>query len=1509
MSRYPLIKSLSLVNVNGISERTLDLVNPHEFAHNRQFGSSVSLLGNNGAGKTTLLGAFMLALIPDVRFISLGTSDEFTPKNKMAESEMFARLGNPCLVGLEIKPRQSDVHALYLIRCERATGTKIDTRFFRLSLPTGIKPLDCMVEYHEQSLKPATIDMIRDKAAQLGCQYRQFDNVDAYMLSLFEDGILPRPCKNPADKRKLAQIFHSAMAGKRDKAIERHLSDFLITQPRTDIKTVVEALQTTMRRLRQTGEELTKNSIDYNFFRTLLSTNAEISARAWAQVEYRYSFADKERSHCQQQFDDVVKKLNDNRASEEQIQKQIAEIQQELEKLGPAREELTRQIESAKSGAIYFKQREDASVALIALKPRFEEVSEQKLRHSAEMGQRRTELLKLKKNLEDIVQQLANQSTRFELAQKKAGLYKQACDLLEMVEKDLGKALDLSSLPALLSQQQEETNHLGRAGSLLKQQLDQADDIIAQHQDATTKILLTGDQIEPHQAQHWFLNKGIQLRKWEPCAAQLDGLTREQQSLVNDQRQAVRIRDEFLTIKLPRFPLDLGDYNGLLIERREAEREASGVLSQLDENHKQKQDLHEELKGGLLDVQTRHIEWVKYQPTVERLKRHHPDQELSAENLPHLTELLRKQNLDFKERITELNTEKKKYEQRLDVLKNRETGTLELLRQLSGLINGIPVADLYADIAVDEAGFTEAALGPLMQGILVADPEEAARTLLAEYGDNWILDDLVLLSPGEGVSIEQLMQGQFAHDLLFSDLTNRFVGDNLEFDPPWCVLEEPSGMRVSKVRIAPVLGERAREALIGNLEVQLSQTIELLDKTELAREQVIRSLEDCRYLSNDPWLALSCEPPLKQLQAQIADIEEQMLESKRQLQHQHARLEQLRLQATTLDRYGICAELLFRDFPSELEQIQVAIEQSNDASRLLSRYKETVYYIEQQCPFIRQNYPDDIAQLRHDSELAQTTYMRAAQLLSSLRMLYDVEDHFTEPYQHASKILKEEEGATELLRNQMDKLNEDISRLTGAGIEQRKRENELNEESSRLAAEINGKNDVIGMANRELSALPYVYESGLVTKLTAQKQVQDEQSAKLSSNKGKFEQDLRDVLMQRGQLEKEERITDVQLAEAIKTHQSLLELRTATVKALEKSKVHHELASRMRAILAQELDKEPEISVQKLNSLSMAAQKYGLPEDDPYSILLNQEEHDSKIKGLKYLGYYVAAIALFRRRARQDLIRALEPEEMLEQLEAACESAKRTLDNAKQQFMTDRSELGDAIYRRISDEQRAIRQLSKEMQGIEFGQIAEIRLVPEMKREYAATLDVLRTGGQGMDDLFNQTEDLSEALKRLYQHATGGQIEGEKLLDHKNYMVVKTEIRRKGRDIYEPLLDSTLSTGERIGSGLVVLIAIMKNWGRMSHGNKPFAIPLVLDEASRLDAHSQKTVHELARRTGSQILLAAPESLGKIIGTGYQLVRTTQGKHGQHQVKIHGIRDIEALKFDEDAFLRAMVGD
>ncbi|VEC91882.1 cell division protein MukB [Salmonella enterica subsp. enterica] len=101
----PLIRSLSIVNINGIMARTLNLVNPHALRTSRQYGGTVSLLGNNGAGKNVFVGRVYVSQIPDIRYISLGTKDDFKVSTSIKDSEMFPRLGQPSIVALEIEAR------------------------------------------------------------------------------------------------------------------------------------------------------------------------------------------------------------------------------------------------------------------------------------------------------------------------------------------------------------------------------------------------------------------------------------------------------------------------------------------------------------------------------------------------------------------------------------------------------------------------------------------------------------------------------------------------------------------------------------------------------------------------------------------------------------------------------------------------------------------------------------------------------------------------------------------------------------------------------------------------------------------------------------------------------------------------------------------------------------------------------------------------------------------------------------------------------------------------------------------------------------------------------------------------------------------------------------------------------------------------------------------------------------------------------------------------------------
>ncbi|WP_410963166.1 hypothetical protein, partial [Salmonella sp. SAL04292] len=82
-------------------------------------------------------------------------------------------------------------------------------------------------------------------------------------------------------------------------------------------------------------------------------------------------------------------------------------------------------------------------------------------------------------------------------------------------------------------------------------------------------------------------------------------------------------------------------------------------------------------------------------------------------------------------------------------------------------------AELYADIEVQDAGYFEAALGPLMFAILVnGDVDDAARQLLTQYDEQWPLPDILLISVTQPIDV--LRNGSFESELLFKDITDQY---------------------------------------------------------------------------------------------------------------------------------------------------------------------------------------------------------------------------------------------------------------------------------------------------------------------------------------------------------------------------------------------------------------------------------------------------------------------------------------------------------------------------------------------------------------------------------------------------------------------------------------------------------------------------------------------------------------------------------------------------------------
>ena len=127
-------------------------------------------------------------------------------------------------------------------------------------------------------------------------------------------------------------------------------------------------------------------------------------------------------------------------------------------------------------------------------------------------------------------------------------------------------------------------------------------------------------------------------------------------------------------------------------------------------------------------------------------------------------------------------------------------------------------------------------------------------------------------------------------------------------------------------------------------------------------------------------------------------------------------------------------------------------------------------------------------------------------------------------------------------------------------------------------------------------------------------------------------------------------------------------------------------------------------------------------------------------------------------------------------------------------------------------------------------------------------LDAMRT----QPDLFEQDAPLEDALAAMYRHIGGGQIQGDQLLDYRQYVRIGVQVQRLGRDVWADARAGALSTGESIGVGAAVLVVILDAWeqqaallkGRKAGQALRF---LFLDEANRLSPESLDTLTELLR--------------------------------------------------------------
>ncbi|WP_049537247.1 chromosome partition protein MukB [Vibrio harveyi] len=1513
----PILHSLSLVNLNGITARTLDLVELKELLAQQllsPFGNTVSLLGENGAGKTSILGAYQLSLVADMRFVSLGTSDKFKKAQKLIDSEMFHRLGNPSTVALEVQTRNNSRH-LYVIHATKPNGTNITMTRMRLVLPKGIKPMACLAMQENNSWIPFTPNMIRDTAVSLGCELTTYDSADGYLLDLFNDGVLPKPLQKERDKANFAQIFHSAMSGRLDESIERNLSSYLMSHTRGSIKGVVDILQDSMRVVRQTRVELSQNAKDYGFFKQLLDYASDASSYAWAVAEKQLLDSANRLHAAQAERIAANQALTKAQAAVATLEAELEQLRQERDKLEEKRNKTEDQLLLATKAAGEHSRRERFKQEHEELMPEVEEAKqayEQTLEHYQLVSEQSSQV---QKELAETQEQLADAVKAFETSSERAGKYEFACRQLKTVEEFFGK-VDPENLTGPMADLGEEKTICGSELNILERQLQQMNEIRVTYHDFSKKLGLIGEKIAPESLQNWVTDKRQHMNQLQVLVGNLPYEQEKLTALNSDLETQHKYKNVLFSAELGTVPDSVQAFVQTVALYRQKVIDASDAAltakTKLDKLAGQEQ----QLKIELVQVENRHHSWAQLQPHVQGLLEAYPEQNDWSGNSCHsLQRELSSQRDVLREQVAEYSATIVKDSKELDNLRNRDSGHLELLRTLAEEIDGLPVCDLFDDIDPVDARYMEAALGSLMNGILVDDPQTASRHLLATYGDDWPLEDLLLV-PG-GKPIEEWRSGDVEQDMLFKDITANFVGSDGSAEAPWCILVSGEGLRISQLRDNPVLGDKAREALISRLEAEIEEYEAARSKAEDAIAVLSNHIDALRFVLQQVGLAFSAEPDLETAKANVQKMHRILTDAKSEYT---VRCEERKQVTRSLDKLEQCepfVQVMYRDIAAEITTCEAIIVRCIDAQRETERFAPLFKNFDTEWVLLMQPYPVASNELEQRVKDQNARYHELSNQLRNMEGLHEVRFHLGSTYAQAKALLGDTNHKQQVLKDQAKQLSNHVETLNGQKQNAENDRDKAQQHSMQLNAKIQQLESELGRSELELKQISIDYHPGMEKQLDAERKQLDNACKSAQEKADKHSGDL----SQARELQQQMRSA----AEACMTKetfaQTMQENLTAARQAVMDMVANDGVGTVLQGAMSNALEaiEDTDTAFQKVQSLisrvNGCAQDYGIPVTDPM-LAFGQQLTGTNFAEVVHL--YAEAVKLFKRRARHDIIHSGDPQQMLIELDEACRMAQKSLDNAESMFQTKRGELGEAIAKRVVDEQRAVRKLSNQLHGIGFGQVAEVRLVTDYVPKFDKVLDALRQGSQVMDDLFAEAESVEKALSDLYHRTTAGEIKGEKLLDHRNYLMVKTQIRRRGRSEFEDLEGTHLSTGERLGSGLVVLISIIKHWAGAAHGKKAFAVPLVMDEVSRLDAHSQATVAELCRRCGVQLLMAAPESLGKITGLGYQLVRVwpegvnidnpSKADEARSWVQITGLQDGTELTVNGDSVLNSIVG-
>ena len=1440
-----------------------------------------ALEGANGAGKTTVMIAAYVVLLPDMsrlRFTNLGETGATG-----GDKGIWGRLGEPgrpAYSAIDFA-LASDHRLIAGVHLERKGEPSVEpTPFIISSLDADVRLQDVLLLSQGDHEVVPELNELRESAARLGGRMQVFGTARDYFAALFDHGVAPLRLGTDGERSKLNEMLRTSMTGGISRALTSELRSFLLKEE-SGLADTLQRMKANLDACRRTRTEVQESQRLEREIGGVFEAGQTMFAAAF--------FATRERA------DELQRRLAEAEKAHREAQRRLAEAEDkfarvcdELRNKGARQESLGNEVRAAED---WLRRLEQALEAAREVACRREETSsaEAETRTAAD---RRTAREKVRDRCRVTAHRcradykragagLADFQRGLEELHRRAGAYRQVlCRKGEMERLLEADEIGIGAIAGRVVESKAQLDRVDRSRREAKRRIADADAHRRGHAAALEALALLADAaIEPDVAHETALHQLRRFRDQRALAERLSAIAAElaeARKLAGDQAEA---REQARKLDLS------------LSGQRSARVEIAEHLDRAEQKRERFRDQSREARTGVADCQ-RTLDSARARQ--KELSDREPIWRDLATRAGHLADELGQSLVS----LPDLQAARKRVARHVAQARARESEVIEARENLQSearelLAAGGPfepelirlkdalgaelLAGAFEDASIEDAAVLEARLGPLVQALVVDDPATAANQV-HDRSDS--LSDVWLVSrDGDAarLSVGATHQGSETTDV---------------------VVPEQRAVRVTRVPTRPRLGRKAREKRAAELRAEadgLDARIETL-RAERRRLDRLAEYGEALLAGQAVWLSGDPAPELAALRRQLSEVEEQQ-----------------RIHHAAVDRYREAARLLAPRIEAlrGLLGTAVLLDASDHAHRrdMLQRDHDAAQAARaeiQRCRAAVRVVEDGLDVLRR-TPLSEA---EVAILETDLNRLSDERDRLDAAIEAMEFVAANAEALSwddapaqlEVNRSLVPALEEQLRRAEEALVEAEAAVGTADKEFDRTTTEWQDADGRRRAAVAQLRAAEQRFTEMEVPDPTeAAVEAAGEKMRRLKEEAKSVAADLDRLKIARGRCDAEreqatrvcgeaEKTVAIERREAAPALERWEHLRTA---ASEHDLLTGVLSSgngdvggiRGHVNLVQETHKQRAVLVERLR-VAHGAQELLVRVDGAAA------SADVRFADV-YLDLWLAVRDWLHRRLPAQVAEVDDPREALLRLRDQLTGLEERLARQEDDLRGTSEDVARGIEVQIRKARGQVGRLNQNLGGVRFGSIEGIRVKVRSVERMEQVLRALREGAvQGL--LFQEDLPIEDALDEIFRRYGGGRTGGQRLLDYREYVHLRVEVRRTAGSDWEVANPTRLSTGEAIGVGAALMMVVLTEWerdtnllrGRRAHGSLRF---LFLDEANRLSRDNLGVLFDLCQTLDLQLLIAAPEVARADGNTTYRLVRRVDAD-GREEVLVSGRR-------------------